>query len=164
MKFITNVESQLILRKLADFGVLSDGRELIPLYETIFTLKRIVDPNDEMLKEYYGEDYITIKTVLLTAGKVIFTVDAFYSMIDTRKIRTLDIENKEFLRFRLAMAKLPLLIPILMDVFVLLINQTNLKDQSIKSAYWSQAMDKYYKEVRLEKKQADQYQSFGADT
>lgn len=156
---LSSQQTQIVMQLLARFSVLSDGRELLAYFHAISLLKN-ERGGEQVLKEFFKERYDQVCKELEQIGILINKCNSFYLLLDEKQ--KFDPSDEAFLSFQHAYASIPLYLGTLDEVFIVLIKNSNLRDQSIKRRYFAQAIGQY-KTIRIKDKEDEENELVGQE-
>lgn len=144
-KEVLNISRQMIFYKLAQFCDAYQGNDLYYLMEAVNMIR--ADVGDKLLKEKYKDKYKKVKDKLDEFEERIHKVKTYYDNIENWE----DEEKHKKLKriYRKEFSKLPLLNKALFKVFMILLEKTNLKYQTIPNDYFRR-MERKYKIPKVE--------------
>jgi hypothetical protein len=124
------------------------GREFGPKLDNISLLKNMV--GDDFLKKHFGKDYDDIIKQINKLLDYASTMTTYYSDINDKIIDSEDISSPRFLKYKEGVSYVVKHIFFIDKLWMLMVEQTDLKDKTVPANMWSALSNKYRQNISLE--------------
>jgi len=128
---------QLIHKHLASYARIHDARQYAHLSDAVNILITIIP--QERLEKIYGEEFENKKKLLKSFTRLTTQVNHFFTTVKKADYRHSSSFNEDYRNYYSSLAGLPLVYTQVMELFITLLNQTNLKDMPIPTNYLAMA-------------------------
>ena len=159
LKKILGMERQSLQLLLASHS-LSEGEDaLINFVPFVEELRGIFgEQGERILKENFGEKFQRKMIQYKITIAKINIIKAYKSGLTAHIIRTEDVTSKRFLKYKQAVASLPIVDEVvLFEVADILLRHTDIRDLVISSRYFNMCMPKERKIEELKERQMERY-------
>lgn len=131
-----DVTRQLFLKKVGMAGGLRNGGGIYHLYEATMMLKAKI--GNQPLKDQWKDNFKAKMRGLMRCGQISSHLNMYFSILDEKTIKDIDVKSESFLRYRDLMGRVVFYMDILYEAYFILLDSTkNTKSYSVPNEYWA---------------------------